>query len=47
MEGKDSSKVIVLYSKYDTLSLQRIVGSERTPPLVSSSDNVHTLMVEN
>ena len=47
METKDEGKVIVLYSKYDMLSLQRIIGSERTPTLISSSDNIHTLMVGN
>ena len=46
MESIDDSKVIVLYSKYDALSLQRIVGTNRTPELINSTDTLHTLSFE-
>ena len=46
MESIDDSKVIVLYSKYDALSLQRIVGTNRAPELINSTDTLHTLSFE-
>ncbi|XP_011405161.2 PREDICTED: digestive organ expansion factor homolog [Amphimedon queenslandica] len=43
MECVDDNKVLALYSRYDALSIQRIIGTSRAPELISSTEPLHTI----
>lgn len=40
----DGGGVIVLYSRYDVLQLNRVVGSVRAARMLASEDNTHQLV---
>lgn len=40
----DGGGVIVLYSRYDALQLNRVVGSVRAARMLTSEDNTHHMV---